>query len=200
VASIENTSMTNALLIHINKFADLSEEQSEKILSCFVSKKYQKKEYILQAGSVSEHECFIVEGCLRAFVVDYKGNEHTLRFGIENSWIGDLDSFFKREPATYNIQALEPTTALMIRVDKMNELMRTMPEFEHYFRIMFQYGVMSLQKRLVQDLTLSAEERYTYFTEKYPHLLQRVPQKHIASYLGMTPEFLSSLRKKISQK
>ncbi|MGZ2369806.1 Crp/Fnr family transcriptional regulator [Ancylomarina sp. YFZ004] len=192
--------MTNALLTHINKFSNLSEEQSEKILSCLTLKKYQKKEYILQAGTVSEYECFITEGCMRAFVIDDKGTEHNLRFGIENSWIGDLDSFFKRKPATYNIQAIEPTSVLMIRMDKMNELMDTIPEFEHYFRIMFQHGVMSIQLRLVHELSLSAEERYSHFIEKYPHLLQRIPQKHIASYLGMTPEFLSTLRKKMNQK
>jgi len=192
--------MTNALLTHINKFADLSEEQSEKILSSLIIKEYQKKEYILHAGSVSEYECFVIEGCLRAFVIDLKGNEHNVRFGIENSWVGDLDSFFKNRPATYNIQAIEATTVLMICMDKMNELMDTIPEFEHYFRIMFQHGVMSIQLRMVQELSLSAEERYLHFIEKYSHLLQRIPQKHIASYLGMTPEFLSTLRKKMNQK
>lgn len=192
--------MIDKLISHISKFSSLSNEELEKVSNSFTLKSFQKKEYILKAGYVSKYECFIVKGCLRAFVVNGKGIENNIRFGVENSWIGDLDSFFKQTPATYYIQAIEPSTLLLIDANKLNKLMDTIPSFEHYFRIMFQYGVMSLQLRMVQELSLSAEERYTEFINKYPYLEQRIPQKQIASYLGMTPEFLSVLRKKTSQK
>ncbi len=192
--------MIDKLISHISKFSSLSNEELEEVSNSFIQKSFQKKEYILKAGDLSRYECFIAKGCLRAFVINEKGIENNIRFGVENSWIGDLDSFFKQTPATYNIQTVEPSTLLLIDVSKFNKLMDSIPGFEHYFRIMFQYGVMSLQLRMVQELSLSAEERYTEFINKYPYLEQRIPQKHIASYLGMTPEFLSMLRKKISHK
>jgi len=192
--------MINKLIAHISRFSNLTDKEIQEIRNCFHEKVIQKKEFILKAGVVSTYECFIADGCLRAFVIDEKGTEHNIRFGIENSWIGDLDSFFKQTSATYYIQALETSSLLLIDVSKLNRLMDTIQGFEHYFRIMFQYGVMSLQLRMVQELSLTAEQRYTHFIKKYPHLLQRIPQKHIASYLGITPEFLSMLRKKITSK
>jgi len=192
--------MVYTLLSQLEKDASLTDEEKEIIKASFREMTFAKKDLLLLPGKVSKYEYFIAKGCIRAYIVDQKGHEHNIRFGIENSWIGDLYSFFKQTESTCHIQAIEASTVLAIDYENFNHLMNTMPKFEHFSRLLFQYGVMANQLRLSQSLALTAEERYLSFIEKYPHLQQRIPQKHIASYLGMTAEFLSLLRKKITQK
>ncbi|MBI9060023.1 Crp/Fnr family transcriptional regulator [Labilibaculum sp. DW002] len=193
-------SMINILLSHILTKTELSSEELKTISDSFIEIPVKKREFLLKPGKVSQYEYFIAKGCIRSFVIDEKGNEHNNRFGIEESWIGDILSYYNQTPASYHIQALEDSVVFAIKLDQMNLLMDTMPAFEHYSRIKFQYGVLSLQLRLTEKLSLSAEKRFLEFIKRYPHLEQRIPQKHIASYLGITPEFLSLLRKKTFNK
>lgn len=192
--------MINILLSNISKSSDFTQEELKKVGNSFKEVLVNKKEFLLKPGKISQYEYFIAKGCIRSFVIDEKGTEHNTRFGIEESWVGDILSFYTQSPASMHIQALEKSTVLAITLDDINMLMDTMPAFEHFARKLYLNGVLSLQLRMTETLSLSAEKRYEAFITKYPHLEQRIPQKHIASYLGMTPEFLSILRKKSANK
>jgi CRP-like cAMP-binding protein len=121
-------------------------------------------------------------------------------FGVEDWWVGDLYSFLTQTPSTYFIQALETTEVLQINKAQLDELYERVPKFERFFRILLQNAFIAQQNRINQNLSFTAEQRYLDFITKYPHLEQRIPQKHVAAYLGMTPVFLSMLRKKIASR
>ncbi|MEM7298257.1 MAG: Crp/Fnr family transcriptional regulator, partial [Bacteroidota bacterium] len=128
--------------------------------------------------------------------IDFNGAEHNMSFAVENWWSGDLQSFLNQERATCNIQALEESIVLSINQENWNTLVKEVPVFVSYTRVLFRNKMFAQQNRIVQSLSLPAKERYQLFLEEYPDLSQRIPQKHIASYLGITPEFLSMLRAK----
>ncbi|CAM3902948.1 MULTISPECIES: Crp/Fnr family transcriptional regulator [Flavobacterium] len=181
---------------HLLKYGNFNKEEVNAILSHFETKEYKKKEFLLQTGHISNQEYFIIKGCIRCFVIDYNGKEHNILFGTENHWIGDLQSFIQENEATYNIQALENTTVLTISKEKWNHLLETYPSFSRYSITLYQNAFIKQQQRIIESFTLTAEQRFQNLITKFPHLLQRISQKHIASYLGITPEFLSLLRKK----
>ncbi len=166
------------------------------ILDCFEQKEYSKKELILKNGSISRHEYFIIEGCMRMFVLDKAGLEHTLSICVEGWWCGDIKSFTQQESAWLNIQALEKTTVLQISRKDWDKMITSIPETERWFRLGFQHGLIAQQERIIQNISNTAEERYQSYAKRYPQIIERVPQKHIASYLGITPEFLSMLKKR----
>jgi CRP-like cAMP-binding protein len=184
---------------HIKNHVEIDVSDEVKILSFFTLKSFSKKDFLLSAGKTSRYEYFIVSGCIRIFVVDRQGIEHNLSFNSENWWAGDLKSFVKNEAANYNIQALEETTVLQINRNSWLTLLNEYPTMEKYFRLMFQNAVTAQQTRIVQSISYTAEERYLDFIKSYPKLTQRIPQKHIASYLGITPEFLSMIRRKLTR-
>ncbi len=181
---------------HIKSQVTITDDTMGPILSKFSEKHYNKKEHLLQFDSISNYEFFVTSGCLRTYIVDYNGVEHNIFFSIENWWSGDLQSFIDRTPASYSIQALENTTVLAISHESWKILINEVPEFLKYSRGLFRNAVIAQQNRIVQNLSFTAKERYQYFIEHYPNLVQRIAQKHIASYLGITPEFLSMLRNK----
>lgn len=152
---------------------------------------------LLFKGDVSNHMRFIEQGCLRAYNIDAAGNEHILQFGIEGWWVNDLYSYITQEPADGFIQALEPSRVLQIHRDKLNELFNTIPALERFFRLKIQSAYVALQERTIHSMSKTAEQRYLDFRHKYRDIEQRVPQFMVASYLGITPEHLSSLRKKL---
>ncbi|MDN5200688.1 Crp/Fnr family transcriptional regulator [Fulvivirgaceae bacterium BMA10] len=190
--------MYKTLIEHIQNHIKLSDQSASRLVDYFESKEINKKEYLLKAGAISRFEYFIVRGCLRVFVIDAKGVENNIRFGTENWWIGDFTSFLKKEPASYFIQAIEKTEVLLINRIKWDRLFSEIPEIAFYFHIMFQNAALGQQSKIAQHISYTPEQRYQDLIEKRPELLQRVPQKYIASYLGITPEFLSMIRKKIS--
>jgi len=187
------------LLNHIKQNIDINESDEEVILDYFDFKSFSKKTFLLTEGKISRNEYFIISGCVRVFVTDNSGLEHNLSFNSENWWAGDLKSFVKNEAATYSIQALEDTVALQISHNSWVDMLINIPEMEKYFRIMFQNAVVAQQTRIVESISNTAEERYFSFIKSYPTLIQRISQKHIASYLGITPESLSRIRKEISK-
>lgn len=184
---------------HIKNHVEIDASDEGEILSFFTLKTFSKKDFLLNEGKTSRYEYFIISGCVRIFVVDSQGTEHNLSFNSENWWAGDLKSFVKNDAATYNIQALEETTVLQINRNSWLALLNEYPTMEKYFRLMFQNAVNAQQTRIVQSISYTAEERYLYFIESYPKLTQRIPQKHIASYLGITPEFLSMIRRNLTK-
>lgn len=188
------------LIDHFSKYIQLNTEEVELIHSLFSYKSLKKKEFLLRSGDICRTESFIISGCLRTYSIDENGFEHTLTFAIEDWWTGDLLSFFTETSTSYNIVALEDSEILQITKTDLDKLYLEVPKLERYFRQLIQNAYVAQQQRIDQNLSQTAEQRYLSFVEKYPVLLQRIPQKHIASYLGITPVFLSMLRKKLSQR
>lgn len=186
------------ILAHITKFVELNQKEERLILDAFDVKTYLRNEYLLESGAISKYEFFVLEGCLRIHSLDIGGNEHTISFHTEGFWLGDLRSFIDKQPASYNIQALESSTVLAIKRDSWYSLLDSVPVIEKYFRLMLQNGLCAMQERILQIISTNAEQRFLELEDKRPELLNRVSQKVIASYLGITPEFLSVLRKRMA--
>lgn len=188
------------LFDNISRHIQLNEQEKTYFLSILKHRKIRKRQYLLQAGDICRHETFILNGCLRAYYVDNNGFEHVTMFGIEDWWISDLHSLLSQSPANQNIDALEDSEVLQIQKQNLEELYHQVPKFERYFRIILQNAFIAHQQRILQNISLSGEERYRLFLEKYPQFAQRLPQKQIALYLGITPEFLSKIRKQLTRK
>ncbi|MGI4832387.1 MAG: Crp/Fnr family transcriptional regulator [Janthinobacterium lividum] len=142
---------------------------------------------------------FVVNGCVRTYTTDSQGREHNVAFSTEDWWCTDSASFFGGGRATLALQALEATSLFSLSLPDLEQLCAQIPKFERFFRILTQNGYQILQRRLAAHLSLTAEVRFARFSRQYPRLLNRLAQKHIASYLGITPEFLSMLRRKHTQ-
>lgn len=181
---------------HIGRHIELAPSEADFFLSLLQYKTLKRKEFLLRQGMVCKTENFILKGCLRCYTIDEKGQEHVVMLGVENWWISDLASFFTQLPATCFIDALEDTELLQLSKANLEQLYERVPKFERFFRILLQNAFVAQQQRIDQNLSCSAEERYHHFLQKYPDLEQRIAQKHIASYLGITPVFLSMLRRK----
>lgn len=182
------------LLTYVRKIIDLTEAEEAIFLTKVVHRKYLKGHYVVQQGDVSKHESFVASGCLKSFYVDRDGQEHIVMFAIENWWTGDLGSFISQTEAVYNVQCLEPTHLIQISYENLEALYREIPKFERFFRLIIQRAFVSSEKRIIKNFSLPAKERYLQFRQQYPKIEQRVPLYMIASYLGITKEFLSKIR------
>ena len=183
-----------------NKKVPLTPEEQEQIKNYLTPKKLRKKQYLLQEEDVCKVIAFVEKGVLRAYSVDESGKEYIIQFALEGWTISDLYSFLTSEPATYNIDALEDAELVLISKTAHEELLQKMPKYETYTRLNITGAYIAMQKRLTSIISSSLEERYASFTALYPHIVQRVPQHMIASYMGLQPETLSRIRKKISTK
>ena len=190
--------MFELLYQKIKTIIPLTEEEFDYCRSRFVPKKLRKRQYLLQEGDVCRYQAFVEKGMLRSYTTDEKGAEHILQFASEGWWIADLSSYLTGEPSRFHIEALEEAELLLLSRPHWEELMQKVPKLEHYFRILVQNHLVATQKRLMQSLSETAEEKYVQFTHTYPECLQRVPQHMIASYLGVTRETLSRLRKNMA--
>ena len=190
--------MFELLYQKIKTVIPLTEEEFDYCQSLFVPKKLRKRQYLLQEGDVCRYQAFVEKGMLRSYTTDEKGAEHILQFASEGWCIADLSSYLTGEPSRFHIEALEEAELLLLSRPHWEELMQKVPKLEHYFRILVQNHLVATQKRLMQSLSETAEEKYVQFTHTYPECLQRVPQHMIASYLGVTRETLSRLRKNMA--
>ena len=190
---------TDLIIQNISRHIHLDETERDFFISLLETKKLKRKEFLLKQGNICKTENFIVKGCLRTYTIDDSGVEHIVMFGIEDWWVGDLYSFLTQNPATYFIDALEDTEILQISKANLDKLCGRVPKFERFFRILMQNAYTREQLRIIENLSLTAEERYDRFLSKYPQIVKQVTQKQIASYLGITPEFLSAIRKKKSK-
>lgn len=188
------------LLDYFQKMIPLNLEEKQLITDLFKPRLYRKRQYVLQEGDVCNQFNFIVRGCLRMYKVDAKGNTHILQFAAENWWLSDIGSFHELQPSELNIDALEDTMVLQISHANLLLLYTKAPKFDRIFRVLIENSFVSLQKRLLQNISSTAEERYVAFQDNYTHLTNRLPQTQIASFLGITPEFLSRLRNKQTKK
>jgi CRP-like cAMP-binding protein len=188
------------LLKNIGKHIQLDKAEVALFLSLLKVKKLKRKEFLLRQGDICRTENFIVKGCLRVYSIDDNGFEHILMFGIEDWWVSDLLSFLTDTESAYFIDALEETELLQISKKNIYKLYKEVPKFERFFRLILQNAYIAQQQRINQNLSLNAKQRYLNFVVKYPAFEQRIPQKQLAAYLGITPVFLSMLRKKLSRK
>jgi len=195
-----NNFMFNLLRNHIEKRVHLTDEEFEISSKFFVPKKVRKKQFLLHEGEVCRNIGFVNSGCLREYKIDNKGSEHIIQFAIEDWWVSDLNSFLAGSPATYNIDALEDSEVLQLGKSARDKLLDSCPKMERFFRILIEANLVSSQQRITDSLSTSAEKRYLKFVKTYPKLFEQVSQNHIASYLGITPQSLSRIRKELSQK
>ncbi len=191
--------MFDLLLQNVARHIQLEPEESRFFISLLKVRHLKKKEFLLRAGEVCRYEIFVLKGCLRNYFLDDKGDEHILQFSVEDWWTSDLYSLLTRTPATQFIDALEDSTVAMLEQDDLERLYRQVPKFERFFRIMFQNAFVAQQQRILQNIGSAGEERYLSFRKKYPALELRLPQHQIASFLGITPEFLSKIRGKLAK-
>ena len=188
--------MAAEFLAHVARYVALTPAETAELLTYFAPRHLRKKELLLRQGEVAHHEAFVVRGCLRAYHTDAAGREHIIRFAAENWWIGDLGSFHHGTPARYAIEALEDTDLLVYTKPDEEALLARLPQLETWFRQLYRSGIIALQQRMLDTISQTADERYEDFLRRYPSLEQRVPQYLVAAYLGITPQFLSQIRRK----
>lgn len=190
---------TKPLIDYFNNFLPLEEGEKSVVEEIFKERKIKRRQFILQEGDICKHNTFVVEGCFKMYMVDPNGKEHNLQFAIENWWIGDIGSFHSGEPSRLYVEAIENSTILQITKEDQWKLFVDYPKFNRIFRVLAENAIVSLQNRILQNIGSTAEERYLEFSKKHPQLINRISNVQIASYLGITPEFLSTIRKNISK-
>lgn len=182
------------VLANIEKHVALTQEESAFLLSQFESKDVARKEFILQAGDTCRYFNFVNEGAFRAYYLSKEGKESTIMFAVSDWWITDMHCFINQQPAMLHIQAIEPSSTVRLPKEKLDLLFEKVPKFERFFRIIMQNAYTREQLRVLENLSLTAEERYNNFLTRYPRIVPHITQKQMATYLGITPEFLSAIR------
>ncbi|CAD0007356.1 Crp/Fnr family transcriptional regulator [Flavobacterium salmonis] len=188
--------LENNITAHLN----LTKDEVKAFCNLFESKKIKKKSFLLREGEVCRFEGFVVKGLFRVFHIDQNGFEQILYFAVENWWITDIDSFINEIPSQLFIEALEDSDVLLISKKDKEFAYSNLPGIEKLFRIMTQKTHVALQRRMIDNLSKTAEVRYIEFAQRYPRLIQRLSNIHIAAYLGITNVFLSNIRKEIALK
>ncbi|HMC02421.1 MAG TPA: Crp/Fnr family transcriptional regulator [Flavobacteriaceae bacterium] len=187
------------LLTYIQNFVELTSEEILYLKANLSSRKYLKGQFVLQQGDVCKTSSFIIKGCTKMFYVDDDGQEHVIMLGIEDWWVSDIGSFINQIPSDFNIQCLEDTELIQFPFDKMENIYIKIPKLERFFRKIVERGLAATQKRIIRNFSLTAKERYIIFRNSYPSIEQRIPQYMIASYLGITKEFLSKIKSQLTQ-
>lgn len=183
----------------IEKEIKLSETDKELIVSLVRERKIKKGQFLSHEGAISRCTNFVIEGSIRTYFIDLNGQEHIVQFAIEGWWISDLNSFIMQVPATFNVQAIEDSTVLELAYENLELLYEKIPKLERYFRILTQRAFVAFQQRIIQNIGMTAEDRYLSFVKKYPKIEVRIPQRLVASYLGISPEFLSKIKKRLKE-
>ncbi len=187
------------LIDHLNAYLTLDAMEIKELEQQVTSRSLKRRQFLLAQGEVCKHYNFIVEGCFKMYKVDGDAKEHNLHFATENQWITDIGSFHSGLPSQLYIEAIEPSRVLQIEKKALISFYEDSLKFNRIFRVIIENEFVLLQNRLLQTISTTAEQRYLDFLENYGHLHNRISNVQIASYLGITPEFLSNIRKKISQ-
>lgn len=190
--------MFDTLFAHIQDKVKLSNQDKELIPAFFKHKKLRKRQYLLQEGDICKQLSFVSTGAVKSYTTDKKGNEHISLIGWEGWWISDFESFICRNEAILNIDAIEDTELLLLSREDYEVMLSKVPVMERYFRILYQNSLVTKDRRLISSNTNTAEEKYCQLIETYPFISQRIPQNLIASYLGLTPETVSRIKKKLN--
>jgi len=189
-----------SILTAIEKHITLDDVERAILLSLLESRSLKSGDFMEKAGEPSQHFIFVSMGCLMAYSTDENGVEHVLQFATASWWTGDLHSFQTNAASAYSSRAIVDSEVLLLTVKGLNDLLERVPKFEKYFRILFQNSLIAHGRRILETISFTAEQRYESFRQRYPTLEQFVPQKYIASYLGVTPEFLSKIRRRLMSK
>jgi len=188
------------LLQNISKHVDLTSQEEKLLLSLTSTETFKAKTILLNAGEISKQTYFVNTGILRSFNINDNIIEHVLHFACEGWWIGDMYSYIAEKPGNLFIEVLEDAEVVIITKENHQKLYQEIPKLERFFRILAENSLVSHQERLMDNLSLTAEERFEKFCSKYPTLIQKAPQKHIASYIGVTPEFFSKMKARLLKK
>ena len=188
---------SDLILSNICGYIRLDDKEKAFFVSLLKPMKLKHRQMLLKEGEVCRFSSFVTQGCLRGFSVDNNGFEHVLNFAPPNWWIADMYSLISQKPGVLNIEALEDTEILTLSKTHQEELYVKIPVFERFFRIITENSLVTYQQRLLDNLSLTAEERYNNFCKRYPTLVNGLPSKQIAAYIGVTPEFFSKMRHKM---
>jgi len=175
----------------------ITAEEFEFIESLCSLKKLRKRQYFLQEGDVSKYNAFVLKGCLRTYSVDHEGVEHIISFAVEDWWAGDRESMTSGDPSRFNIDAIEDSELLLISHSDFLEISKRIPVFQEMINTIFQKSFIKAQNRIQSVISDSAEDKYLHFLKNNIALANRIPQSMIASYLGISAETLSRIRKQI---
>ena len=187
--------MKNSLLFKsLQSLVHFSEEEYHLLMEKMIQKKIKRKQFLIHEGQIAKEAAFVVGGCLRSYSIDQNGFEHIMQFAPESWWITDMYSFISQKPAYLTVDAIADSEVLLLKREDQLLLFEEIPSLERYFRILTENSLVNSRKRLMENLSLTAKERYANFCKSYPMLINELPQKLIASYIGVTPEFLSKLR------
>ena len=181
---------------YVKRYISLTAEEEHYFLSLLRITRVKKKQCIVQPEFTCKYRSYVYKGAMRAYLTDKNANEHTIAFAIDDWWISDYNSYIFQQPATLFVEALEDSVLIQIDYNAEQLLKETIPKFEKFFRIITERSFAFLQKRMLANLSMTAEERYEDFMQKNPETAMRVPQYALASYLGMSTEYLSKLRNK----
>ena len=182
------------ILANINRHIDLNDSEKDIFLSCLESRKIKKQHFWIHEGHISSATAFVNSGCMRAYTIDNNGFEHILQFAPRDWWIADMYSFITQKPGYLNIDALEDSELVILSKENLERLYIEVPKFERFFRIITEKSLVANRQRIIENLSLSASQRYAIFCNTYPTIINSIPQKQIAAYIGVTPEFLSKMR------
>ncbi len=185
---------TELFLDNMRRHIRLTEEEEAVVLSKLRPVKLKRREHLLKQGTVARDLAFVIEGCLRAYALDDNGFEHILQFAPAGWWISDMSSVISRRDSLLNVDAIKPSEILLLSREDQLALFDDVPKLERYFRVLTENGLVSSRMRLIENLSLTARQRYQRFCQTYPNLINEIPQKYIASFIGVTPEFLSKIR------
>lgn len=189
---------TSGITAQLERHLALEEKERLFFTSVLIPAKLRQGDFAEIAGKITSSFIYVNSGCLMSYYTDAEGSDHVIQFAVTGWWTGDLHSFTKGEPSLYSTRALTDSEVFYLPKGDMESLLERFPRLERYFRILFQNSIVSHQHRLIQNLSVTADQRYENFSKRYPTLEQYVPLKYIASYLGITPEFLSKIRRKRS--
>jgi CRP-like cAMP-binding protein len=188
------------LVSYFDNYLPLDDKEKEELTNRVIEKSVRRKQFILQEGDICRHYNFVVTGCLKMFGVNTNGKQYNIQFASENEWISDIGSFHAEKGSAFFIEAIEPSIVLQLEKSNLIYLYTHYPKFNRTFRVIVEDKFVELQNRFLQKSGSTAEERYLSFLDQYPQLCNRLPNTQIASYLGITPEFLSKIRRHISRK
>lgn len=186
----------SSILTNIKRYVTLTDEEEDRITSVIKTSRVKKKQYIIQPGFVCQNRTYIVEGAFRVFYLDDEGKEHTVSIGVEDWYVTDFHSYINQSPALNFAEALEDSIIFQMRYEDIEPLCKEIHALSEYFRLTTEKAFAFSRRRVVSNISMTAEQRYDDYVEKYPNIVNRVPQYVLASYLGMSAEFLSKIRKR----
>lgn len=195
----ESKTVFDRLRAHVAQRIEITDEEFRLCTTFFIPRKLRRRQFLVQEGEPGKYIAYVSRGCLRTYTVDEKGEEHVVEFAIEDWWASDLHSFLTGKPATFNIDALEDSQLLLLDRESREGLLRAVPKMERFFRLLQEANYVATHRRIGEALSKTADERYLNFLKTYPQLVRRIPQKHIAAYLGITPQSLSRIRRELTE-